>query len=397
MCIYDHEESTAPEPLLHSTEPFPWHLGVFDAHNHVGERIPSVADLPKMKARSVAIMATRTQDQPLIASVARLHGVKSHDCFSQDKTTVIAGYGRHPWFSHELFDDSVENPTYVHSDDIEAAKERHYKAVLSPGPDDPAFWHDLPVPIALSAFIAETRARLLEDPLAMIGEIGLDKPFRLPMQWQTDSKIVKDQDPARTPGGRQRRPLSPYRVQISHQKAVFLAHMKLAGELGRAVSVHGVQVHGILYDTLNECWKGHELRGRRSREKQEKEKNKTAGVEVDSPKPYPPRICLHSFSGKSDAVKQYLKPSIPAKIFFSFSKTNNLGSTGAREKAEDAIKAIPDNRILVESDLHTAGDRMDSELEEMYRAICEFKGWGLEEGVGKIAANYREFVFDSAQ
>jgi Tat protein secretion system quality control protein TatD with DNase activity len=92
-------------------------------------------------------------------------------------------------------------------------------------------------------------------------------------------------------------------------------------------------------------------------------------------------------------VRQYLKPSIPAKIFFSFSKSNNLSTEGAREKAEDAVKAVPDNRVLVESDLHTAGDRMDSELEEMYRAICQFKGWGLEEGVAKIANNYREFVF----
>jgi Tat protein secretion system quality control protein TatD with DNase activity len=261
--------------------------------------------------------------------------------------------------------------------------------VLSPAPTDPAFWRHLPVPIALSTFISETRARLLEDSFAVVGEIGLDKPFRLPMQWPDPKPEL---DPARTPGGRQRRPLSQHRIQLSHQKAVFMAHLKLAGELGRPVSVHGVQVHGILYDALTECWKGHELRGRRSREKEKKE-GKAAQPPEGAPKPYPPRICLHSFSGLSDAAKQYLKPSIPAKIFFSFSKTNNLRSDEERKKAEDAIKIVPDNRILVESDLHTAGERMDSELEEMYRAICEVKGWRLEEGVGKIAENYQEFVF----
>ncbi|KAG5800575.1 hypothetical protein H9Q69_000462 [Fusarium xylarioides] len=326
-----------------------------------------------MKSRAVAIMATRTQDQPLIASIVKTHGVKGPECFGEDKTTVIAGYGRHPWFSHELFDDSLEDPTYVPSDDIEAAKAQHYKAVLSPAPTDPAFWRDLPVPIALSTFIAETRARLIEDPYAM---------------W-TDPK--PEPDPDRTPGGRQRRPLSQHRINITHQKVLFMAHLKLAGELGRPVSVHGVQVHGILYDALTECWKGHELRGRRSREKEKKEgKVEQPG---DTPKPYPPRICLQSFSGKSDAVKQYLKPFIPAKIFFSFSKTNNLRSDEERKKAKDAIRLVPDNRILVESDLHTAGERMDSELEEMYRVICEVKGWGLEEGVEKIAENYQEFVF----
>ncbi|KAF4337118.1 Cut9-interacting scn1 [Fusarium beomiforme] len=332
-------------------------------------------------------MATRTQDQPLIAEIVKSHGAKGPDCFSQDKTTVIAGYGRHPWFSHELYDDLLESATYIPSGDVEAAKAKHYKAVLSPPPEDPAFWRDLPVPIALSKFIAETRERLLEDPFAMVGEIGLDKPFRLPMQWPAPKPEL---DPARTPGGRQRRPLSQHRINISHQKAVFMAHLKMAGELERPVSVHGVQVHGILYDALTECWKGHELRGRRSREK-EKKQGTTDQVE-NSPKPYPPRICLHSFSGKSDAVKQYLKPSIPAKVFFSFSKTNNLRSDEVK-KAEDAIKIVPDNRILVESDLHTAGERMDNELEEIYRFICKVKGWGLEEGVGRIAENFREFVF----
>ncbi|KAF4503344.1 Cut9 interacting scn1 [Fusarium agapanthi] len=389
MCMYDHQQDMAPEPLPDNAEPFPWHIGVFDTHNHIGERVHSVSNLPNMKSRAVAIMATRTLDQHLIASISKSHGVKGPHCFSIDKTTVIAGYGRHPWFCHELFDDSLETPTYVPSVDVEAAKEQHYKAVLSPAPTDPAFWRDLPVPIALSTFIAETRARLIEDPYAMVGEIGLDKPFRLPMQW-TDPK--PEPDPDRTPGGRQRRPLSQHRISITHQKAVFMAHLRLAGELRRPVSVHGVQVHGILYDALTECWKGNELKGRRSRDKKKKE-GKAEQPNPDAPQPYPPRICLHSFSGKSDAVRQYLKPSIPAKIFFSFSKTNNLRSDEERNKAKDAIRLVPDNRILVESDLHTAGERMDSELEEMYRVICEVNGWGLEEGVGKIAENYREFVF----
>ncbi|KAL4732129.1 Cut9-interacting protein scn1 [Fusarium chlamydosporum] len=307
-------------------------------------------------------MATRTQDQPLVETIVKEHGVKSPACFSQDRTTVVAGYGRHPWFSHQLYDDSVENPTYVPSDDIEASKGRHYKAVLSPAPDDPAWWRDQPVPIALSRFIDATRTRLVEDPFAMVGEIGLDKPFRLPMQWP-DPKPTRDT--ARTEGGRERRPLSPYRISIPHQKVVFMAHMKLAGELGRAVSVHGVQVHGLLYDALTECWKGHEIKGRRLRDKEKRENAKTAEFEEQAPKPFPPRICLHSFSGKSDAVKQYLKPSIPVKVFFSFSKTNNLGTEGAKDKTEDAVKAVPDNRILIESDLHTAGERMDNELEEI--------------------------------
>lgn len=393
MCVQgqEHDAAPEPEPPRRFEDPFPWHLGVFDAHNHVAERMLSVSDLPNMKARAIVVMATRTQDQSFVADLAASHGVKGQDRFSQDTTTVVAGYGRHPWFCHELYDDSIQNPTYVPSEDVEAAKAKHYKAVLTPSPEEPAFWKDLPTPIPLSTFIADTRTRLQADPLAMVGEVGLDKPFRLPMQWQSEAKAVRDPD--RTPGGRERRPLSPYNIQMSHQKAVLLAHLRLAGELGRAASVHGVQVHGVLYDFLASCWKGHEVRGRRAQNKKRKTQAKEAETEEQPSKPYPPRICLHSFSGKSDAVKQYLKPSIPAKIFFSFSKTNNLASEAARAKTKDAVKLVPDNRVLIESDLHTAGDRMDDELEEMYRAICEIKGWDLEDGVRKIAANYQEFIF----
>lgn len=334
-------------------------------------------------------MATRTQDQPIISEMAELHGVKDRDSFSHGSpNTIVAGYGRHPWFSHELYDDTVSEPTFAlgDSEDVEAAKERHYKAVLTPSPQDPAFWHDLPTPEPLSEFISATRIRLKADPLAMIGEIGLDKAFRLAKQWE--SPALKDQDPERTPGGRQGRVLSPHHICMEHQKTILMAHLSLAGELGRAVSVHGVQVHGLLYDALSSCWKGHERKGRNQRSRMK------GAVEPDmGPKPYPPRICLHSFSGKGDAVKQYLKPSIPARIFFSFSMANNLRSEGGWAKAEDAVRMVPDNRLLVESDLHAAGERMDGELEEIYRTICEFKGWGIEEGIKQIADNYREFVF----
>lgn len=399
MCAQDDAQAEASEPSVRLTTPdhveqtpFPWHLGVFDAHCHLAERPGSVTQLTTMKTKALAVMATRGEDQHLVAHMAKSNGIKTRDDLSPGGSCVIiASYGRHPWFSHSLYDDTVAKPTfcYQEGEDLEVAKEQHYKAILQPPPQDPAFWRDLPTPEPLSQFMAATKAHLQADSCAMVGEIGLDKPFRLAMQWEDLS--LKDRDPERTTGGRQGRPLSPYHIQMDHQKTVLLAHLRLAGELDRAVSAHGVQVHGALYDLLSSCWKGHELRGRNHRSK-----NKGPIVfdsDIQKPKPYPPRICLHSFSGKSDAVKQYLKPSIPASIFFSFAATNNLRNDGERTKARDAIKMVPDNRILVESDLHAAGDRMDSELEEMYRFICEVKEWNLADGVTRIGSNYREFVF----
>lgn len=392
MCGYGEMQDPPPGQPLPDDGYFPWHLGVYDAHCHLAERPSSIKQLTTMKTKALAVMATRSQDQDIVVNMAKSHGIKAMSDLSPDQPNVIiASYGTHPWFSHSIYDDTVPEPTFVHNDgeDIESAKERHYKAILQPAPQDPAFWHDMPTPEPLSQFIAATKTRLDSDPFAMIGEIGLDKPFRLAMPWEDLS--LKDKDPERTAGGRQGRPLSPHRIKMDHQKAVLLAHLRLAGECGRAVSVHGVQAHGTLYDLLTGCWNGHELRGRNHRAK-----NKGAVIfdsEVPSSKPFPPRICLHSFSGKGDAVKQYLKPSIPASIFYSFAATNNLRNEGEKAKTRDALKVIPANRVLVESDLHAAGDRMDAEIQEMYRFVCEVKGWGLEDGVRRIAENYKDFVF----
>jgi Tat protein secretion system quality control protein TatD with DNase activity len=286
------------------------------------------------------------------------------------------------------------------------AKLSHYRSVLLPKQDqfsdeERHIFASLPDPKPFSQFLEQMRTRLENDPLALVGEIGLDRSFRIPIP-ESDS----ERDGGLTPGGREGKRLSPFRVDIKHQKKILLAQLRLAGELQRAVSVHGVQAHGIVFETLRETWSGHEKKVHSKRErKRQAEAAKTStqqdgqdiGEEQDAAvKPFPPRICLHSYSGGPDAFKQYLNPSIPAEIYASFSTAINLSDkqdSSAPRALEELIRLIPDDRLLVESDLHIAGPRMDEHLEDMVRRLCKIKGWSLSDGVRQLGSNWQMFAF----
>ncbi|KAI3582582.1 TatD family [Fusarium oxysporum f. sp. albedinis] len=398
---YDEPQQSKPEPAG-DQPPFPWHLPICDAHCHPTDTMASVTDIPSMRAAALTIMATRAQDQDLVTDVASNHSNPDLKSLLQGKseatdTCAIPSFGWHPWFSHLLYDDSADTPTFQSisgSETNNAAKQAHYNAVLQPVPS-PDFVASLPSPIAISSFLNATESRLSTSSCALVGEIGLDKAFRLPEPWQPSDHVERDS--TLTPGGREGRQLSPYRVKIEHQRDILAAQLRLAAKARRAVSVHGVQAHGILYETLAATWKGHEreviTRRKRRLVASGAEDFSNDDDDDGSDKPYPPRVCLHSFSASVEVLRQYLNRTIPARIFVSLSTAVNLSTDASRNKTDDVLRALPDDSILVESDLHIAGKQMDSALEDMYRHVCRVKGWNLDEGVKKIARNYEEFIF----
>ncbi|MCJ1320612.1 hypothetical protein MMC15_005952 [Xylographa vitiligo] len=381
-------------------EPFPWHLDVFDAHCHPTDTLNSLKDIPYMKAKVLTIMATRSQDQELVLKAANGLGA-GIESFSDDpdgqhlSCRVLPSFGWHPWFSHQIYDDIGEGTGQAPS---RVDKTQHYRSVITPSPEDEAFIRSLPEPRALSDLLATTKQYLLKHPLALVGEIGLDRSFRLPESTRIGQ--IREPEPGLTSGSRDGKKLSPYHVEMNHQRKILKAQLHLAGELGRAVSVHGVAAHGIVFEALQETWQGHErkviskrLQKRRGSVKaaHEHELSDLLNDGRSTSKPYPPRICMHSYSGPSNHLKQYLNPSIPAVIFFSFSQVINFSNPDSK-KAIEAIKAVPDDRILVESDLHCAGQRMDELLEGIIRLVCKNKGWTLKDGVKQLAKNYKHFI-----
>lgn len=432
MCQPEHDGSNASTNPK-ASDSFPWHVGAYDAHCHPTDVMASVDSLASMRTSVLTIMATRSQDQELVAQVAASHGLKNDASLPDTadvRGRVVPAFGWHPWFSHQLYDDTTKEPSYkpINSTAEAAleAKRAHYRAVLQPSPDD-RFVDTLPDPTPLSSLIDATRQRLKDHPLALVGEMGLDKAFRLPQPWEESEPDARDE--GHTPGSREGRQLSVYRVRMPHQQAVLAAQLKLAGEMGRAVSLHGVQAHGVLYDAASRCWAGHELHipSRReqrmvapgaedfsSSEEEESEEEEVSGDEVEGSlaqkvkaiklkrkqekqqvggKPFPPRICLHSFSGSMSTLDQWTRKNVPSQIYVSFSTAVNMSTEAVRSKVDEVIRAVPDDRVLVESDLHTAGEDMDGLLEDMYRHVCKVKGWELEDGVARIRDNYHKFIF----
>lgn len=368
-----------------------WQQELFDAHCHPTDTMASIDEISSMKARVITIMATRREDQDLVSQVAMrfpLH--HEHQGDETLSTLVVPAFGWHPWFSYQMFDDrsTPERPTAV----------AHYKSVLSPQTDDEAFLASLPEPKALTAFLAETEERLRRHPYALVGEVGIDKAFRLPNEWLPHETECRDL--SQTPGSRQGRKLSPYRVQLDHQKVILEAQLRLAARLGRPVSMHSVQAHGAVYEILQKLWSGHEKASSRQRKRRSSAAGAHAGEDAesdsdgDSPNdlPFPPRVCMHSYSGPEDFLRQFLHKTVPMEVYFSFSEVINF-SNPSTEKITNVIRAVPDSRILMESDLHMAGKEMDNRLGSVFQRICNIKMWSPEEGAEVLRQNWQMFVF----
>jgi Tat protein secretion system quality control protein TatD with DNase activity len=95
-------------------------------------------------------------------------------------------------------------------------------------------------PIPLNEIISELRSNLSQFPHAMLGEVGLDRAFRVPYDY--------DASP---------RELTHFHIPIEHQTRILEAQLALAVELKRNVSVHSVKAQQATVDLLTRMSQKH--------------------------------------------------------------------------------------------------------------------------------------------
>lgn len=185
---------------------------------------------------------------------------------------------------------------------------------------------------------AELRDLLLRYPESHVGEVGIDG-------------IATD-------------PESKIKYDSNLQWKIFMSQIEIASDLQRKVSIHSVQSHGSILDYF------------RKLDKDSKAKKA------------PPAIMMHSYSGSSEMCKALTKlKTIGNRFFFSYSSIVNSRS----KKTLEVIRSTPDDRILVESDVHDI-KLVDDAMMLAIEMVGKAKGWDLNKVVQQTARNAELFL-----
>ncbi|CDK25777.1 unnamed protein product [Kuraishia capsulata CBS 1993] len=333
---------------------------LYDAHCHLSPfvKTETVARLCENlnniygghDSRDFNLMSTNKWDLEYVSEIA-------------SKTKVVMPcFGIHPWYSH-LFTDK----DYSSFSDPEEIKRVHYNNILT-GSEVPQDLLDvLPVPEYFPKQLERIREVVLKHSQFMIGEIGLDKLFRVPWTGYLGHDVkVSDKGTSFT----------KCYVKMTHQKYIFVELLLLAVELNVPVSVHCVKAHGLLFDTVKEH----------------------CGDKI--------KISLHSYSGSVDQANQWRK-MFPNRVYFSLSKAINLDGTRDPNSDDDKkytkfhqiVDSMSKDTLLMETDMsldtYYCGDEETTPNQLLHQSDLEVMQKALETRLGTDAdllANWRRFL-----
>lgn len=265
----------------------------------------------------------------------------------------VPASGLHPWWSHHI---SFEAADQVPS------KLEHY-AQLFPSwfasgdvsEEAQSLLDSFPNPTSCNTFAKEKLRPYLEAfPSAMLGEVGLDRSFRIPYP-QTDAKSNRADHKIS-------KKFTELKTPVEHQVRLLREQMEIAFSLDRNVSMHSVQAQGATVELLSSL----------ARESRHWTGSKS-------------KICLHSYGGSVETIGQIMRIH-PRRVYFSFSTTINA----RLDRLEALIEATPDDRLLIESDYNDVR-KSEARVWEILGIVCQAKAWTKEKAVGVLAANWKAF------
>ncbi|SCV01796.1 LANO_0F13586g1_1 [Lachancea nothofagi CBS 11611] len=303
-----------------------------DAHCHVSTKTTSKGgpmELPSLPVQR-CLMSNNGYDW------GRIKELK----FSNSGNKV--GFGIHPWYSHMYYIDDQTN---------RLSKETHYKSVLHSSNvyDLNRVIEQLPEPVSLTRYIAEEFDRSTCD---CIGEIGLDKLFRLPENgfYQGDKSA----------------PLGRVKVKIEHQVKVFEQMCQLAVAHSLPVSVHCVKCPSLMYELCMKLLSPHR--------------------EIN--------VCLHSFTGSLETLAgMWLKNFPNERLFFSLSRYINFKN---HESASKLLQVLPLECILTETDFTwdtVSGELILRELDFLLSQIAHnYAMDSPEQAKQMVFKNFQRFI-----
>jgi TatD DNase family protein len=200
----------------------------------------------------------------------------------------------------------------------------------------PWWAHRFPPPAA-GGWPDDLRARLRSCPRAVVGEIGLDR-VAVPLDEVTGERTGEPAD-------------------YANQMACFAAQLAIAAEERRPAVVHCVKAYGDAGDAF------------RARET------------------FPTKVLMHSYGGTAAFAEGLVRmKKWGPRFYFGFSSVVNLRSP----KTADVIRAIPADRLVIESDLTSSRGAEDA-LRAMLAAVAECRGWTPEETARITRENARRF------
>jgi len=320
--------------------------------------------MPTLSAARFGVASTCPDDWQDILQLYQ-HTSKTSSSKTQ---TVMPAFGLHPWWAHKT------------------------PSMDSEGTGTGAG-------IGTGNLCEQLEAMLIQVPSAIVGEIGLDrlsarreakrvqKASPIPSsssssssassaaETSTSSSSSSTTEGATSVSGGEGEGEGDWRGIYAIQQQAFTAQLKVAAAMRRPVVVHCVQAFGDLLTILKET---------RDRGK-DRDRDRDGGMLMLMPT----KIYMHSYSGSIDTARSLMAlcaGSCP--VYFGFSACCNLHSNSS--KTESVIAAIPDDRLLLETDLEES-EGADRALQSMLAVIAAAKGWGISHAAATTTANAERF------